>query len=216
MTYTDDVAMADVAADAITVAGPNGFLAVAQVIATGGSGTTRVVKYAVDPPGGAWDEADNGPYEVRLRDGAAADAAGNTVPGGLVASFRVDVTNAAPGTTIDTATDLGTLPLKGRKVLRDLLGADRGHLYYKVTLAAPMRLCVALGGLRGNADLELLDANGARVALSAKLGRRGERINLVVPAGTYFVHVNLNGSPTTPFKLTLMGKIPPKVQPKKG
>ena len=208
ITYTDDIAMADVAPDPITVVGPNGFSAVAQVITTGGSGNTRVVKYALAAPGGAWDEADNGQYDVYLREGGAADAAGNTVPAGLVAGVRVNVTDAPPGTTIDNPIDLGVLPPKGRKVLRDLLDPGKPQLYYKVTLAAPMRLCVGLTGLRGNADLELLNTDGPRVALSARPGRRGEKINLVLPARTYLVKVTLNASPTTPFKLSILGKVP--------
>jgi hypothetical protein len=69
-----------------------------------------------------------------------------------------------------------------------------------------MRLCVGVSGLRGNADLELLNANGSRVALSAKTAKRGEKVNMIVAPGTYYVRVYLNGSTPTPFKLSLLGK----------
>jgi len=170
------------------------------------------VKYAVDAPGGAWDEADNGPYDVRLRDGAVSDAAGNAVPGGIIASVNVNITAASLGTTPDTAIDFGVLPLRSRKVLRDLLDValDKPGLYYRFTLTDVTRLCISLGGLRGNADLELLNADGTPVTSSAKAGRRSEKINRVTAPGTYLVRVVLNGATKTPFKLSLLAKVPSK------
>jgi hypothetical protein len=208
VTYADELDMAEPAANAVAITGPNGFSAVAQVILSSNQGKTRVVKYALAAPGGSWDEADDGTYEVRLRDGGALDAGGNAVPAGVLGTFHVGIIDAPPGTTFDTAVDLGTLSRRGRKLNRDLLGAEKGQLYYRLTVTEPLRLCAALSGLRGNADLELLKADGTRLGLSAKTGRRGEKINLVVPAGTYVVHVSLNGSPATPFKLSILGKVP--------
>ena len=82
ITYTDDTAMTDVAPDAITVVGPNGFSAVASVVAATGSGKTRVVKYALAGPGGAWDEADNGLYEVRCATAPRSTPAATPHPAG--------------------------------------------------------------------------------------------------------------------------------------
>jgi hypothetical protein len=208
VTYADDLAMSDaIAADSVRVTGPNGFAADAAVVSVSGSGTSRVVTYAVNPPGGSWDEADNGTYTVALRDGSVADAAGNTIPGRSLGTFTVAVGAAANGSTPDTAIDLGTLPRKSKRSLRESLDGAKPGLYYRVTITEPLKLCTSLGGLKANADLEVWDAAGTtKIASSAAPRKRGEKVGLTALPGTYLIRVTLIDPVATPFKLSVAAK----------
>ena len=129
---------------------------------------------------------------------------------GTFAANTVTVTvtePAAPGTTLETASDLGVMRPRDKKLLRATLGGTARTLYYRITLDQPAKLDATLGGLKANADLELLDASGNTVVRSAKPARRGERAIRVLGAGTYYVKVGLAPeASTSPFKLNLVMK----------
>ena len=111
------------------------------------------------------------------------------------------------GTTLGTAFDLGVMRPRNKKLLRDSLAAGRRELFYRVTLDQPAKLGATLGGLKGNADLELLDASGNVIVRSARPARRAERTIRVLTPGTYYLHVSLAADATaSPFKLNVVMK----------
>ena len=91
--------------------------------------------------------------------------------------------------------DLGVL---GTAEVNDFVGNEDGVDIYSFLLNEPSNLQVFLGGLTGDADLELIeDLNGNNVidsleifASSKQLGTLDERINIALEDGTYFVRVS--------------------------
>jgi SdrD B-like domain len=103
VTFSDDLAVKIATLDGndVRVTGPGGFDVPAAFVGVdvGSNGTPRVATYGFTPPGGLWDDADNGTYSVVLQSGQVTDTAGNAVVGNTLASFNV---NIAPLTvTID-------------------------------------------------------------------------------------------------------------------
>lgn len=75
----------------VTVIGPGGPLLVTGASTTDPSGSTpATATYSVSPPGGDWDPADNGLYEISINAGEIADSVGGTVAAGLIDLFVVD------------------------------------------------------------------------------------------------------------------------------
>lgn len=72
-------------------------------------GTTRVATYSIAPPGGTWDPADNGTYEMRLVGGLVSDTTqrANTMTEQSLGTFTV---NLDPATFIPTATLVAIAP----------------------------------------------------------------------------------------------------------
>ena len=212
ITYADDMAMGDAGATtggAVRVTGPGGYSALATVVAVTGEGTTRTVTYSAPAPGGAWDDADNGPYTVELLPGMVTDLAGNAHAGGTLGTFTVNIAPLVPGSSLEAAIDLGAVKPRYKKYVRDTLGAGRGTLYFRLTVTSAVRLTGTLSGLKGDANLELLDANGNAIIVSAKPGRRSEKVAGLLPVGTYYVRASLGaGATTTAFKLGLVAKAP--------
>jgi hypothetical protein len=94
--YTDDRGLDVASLDAgdLRVTGPGGFVASATVHAITPQDAMNAqvrVEYRLSPPGGAWDEADDGVYSVRLQEGEVRDAAGNAAAGRQIASFVVQI-----------------------------------------------------------------------------------------------------------------------------
>lgn len=103
VTYSDDLAVKVGTLDNgdVHVTGPGGFDTPASFVSVdvGSNGTPRVATYSITPPGGVWDDVDNGLYSVVLQSGQVTDTAGNAVAGNTLGSFNV---NIAPLTvTID-------------------------------------------------------------------------------------------------------------------
>ncbi len=85
---------------AVTVTGPGGFSAVAKLTGSVASmdALGRFVRglYALEPPGGAWDAADNGEYTVSIDREAVADANGNTLAAPRLGAFAVRIAPTPP------------------------------------------------------------------------------------------------------------------------
>ncbi len=82
-------------------------LSLASATIISGSGTdTTVVDYTFTPPGGSWDDADNGNYTITLGSGAVSDTNGASVASiGGDTSFIVDIPMTLTCTPLrDTAT----------------------------------------------------------------------------------------------------------------
>lgn len=65
----------------VTVTAPDGVTVLPITnAAVAGAGPTYVVTYTITPPGGAWDAADNGTYNIALNGGQVADQLGIVIP----------------------------------------------------------------------------------------------------------------------------------------
>jgi Ca2+-binding RTX toxin-like protein len=60
------------------------------------NGTPRTATYSFTPPGGTWDNADNGTYTVSLQASQVKDTSGNFAAASSLGTFSVDVATPAP------------------------------------------------------------------------------------------------------------------------
>ncbi len=92
------------------------------------------------------------------------------------------------GNTTATAFDIGTL--SGQATYTGTVNSSDTNDYYRFTLpvAAP-NFVLALKGLTGDADLQLLDSNGNSLQTSSHSGTTAELIQLALTAGTYYLRV---------------------------
>jgi len=105
---------------------------------------------------------------IGLRSGdAQADGAGNTSGSARVVSVGVDTTQTFDDVVADSD------PLD----------------YYRLDVAAPGNLVLALTELGGNADLQMLDNGGSVLASSLNPDNWSERITQNVAAGTYYARI---------------------------
>jgi uncharacterized delta-60 repeat protein len=85
VTYTDDAGIKPSTIDVgdLSVTGPGGPLTVTGVTSVDAADPKAVVvTYAVQPPGGAWDVADNGSYSIAIAGGQVLDLNNNAAVGG--------------------------------------------------------------------------------------------------------------------------------------
>ncbi len=92
------------------------------------------------------------------------------------------------GNTTATAFDIGTFT--GQATYRGAVNGSDTNDYYRFTLpvAAP-NFVLALKGLTGDADLQLLDSNGNSLQASSNSGTTAELIQLALTAGNYYLRV---------------------------
>jgi uncharacterized delta-60 repeat protein len=81
-TYQDNVAIntATIQTSNLIITGPTGTPVSVASVQIQGSGATVVATYNINPPGGSWKYANNGPYSIVLRGGSVTDTSGNGVP----------------------------------------------------------------------------------------------------------------------------------------
>ena len=124
ITYFDnrgiDVSTLD--SNDINVRGPNSFNQNATFVSVNSTadGTPRSVVYSVTAPGGTWDPADDGLYQIDIRPNQIADTSGRFVGGEFLGRFEVATTGAPmitnvtsggvsnTGATITWTTDVAT------------------------------------------------------------------------------------------------------------
>jgi hypothetical protein len=103
-----------------------------------------------------------------------------------------------------SARKLGTLTRQ--RTIRGFLGFNsRGFDlddYYSFNLKGSSSAFISLRGLKENADLRLLDSEGAVIRASTRRGTSNERIVRALEAGRYFVQVSQDGV-RTPYRLIL-------------
>lgn len=83
----------------------------------------------------------------------------------------------------------------------DRIGGADANDYYRFSLAATSDLQLSLSGLSGNADVQVLNANGTVVASSTASGTLNEAIARQLDAGTYYLRVFPQGGATTAYTL---------------
>jgi len=105
VTYTDDgaVEVSSFGNSNLRIIGPGGFNVFGAYVNVDDntSGTPRIATYAFFPPGGSWDAADNGTYNIEMQPDEVFDIIGNPVAPGNIGSFTV---TAPPGNPTPTPT----------------------------------------------------------------------------------------------------------------
>lgn len=94
--YSDNVGIDAFSLDNndIVVTGPNGFSQAATLVSTTNGGTSAT--YQIITPGGDWDFADNGIYEVFLAANQVSDTSGNFALDGSLGTFSVNIPQPGP------------------------------------------------------------------------------------------------------------------------
>jgi hypothetical protein len=104
-------------------------------------------------------------------------------------TLALSATAAAPpdgaGNSVAAARNLGTL--SGTQTFNDWVGGVDTDDYYRFSLAGQSNFSLTMGGLSNDADVSLLDVNGAVIASSVNGGTSAEAINRTLGAGTYYV-----------------------------
>jgi hypothetical protein len=92
--YQDDISMEvepTTADDDLFVVAPDGRRLPVRASEAPLGSRPQTRRYAVDAPGGTWDQADNGTYTVHLAGDSVRDLAGNPVAGGELTTFTVNL-----------------------------------------------------------------------------------------------------------------------------
>ncbi len=95
VTYADEAALLNstIGANDVEVHGPNSFGAVATLVSksTTANAASIVATYRITAPGGTFNSADNGTYDIIAFPGAVTDLAGNGTVGGTLGQFTVAI-----------------------------------------------------------------------------------------------------------------------------
>ena len=94
--------------------------------------------------------------------------------------------------TLAGAFNVGTLGggAAGAQTYHEFVGTMDTVDYYKFTVTSNGTVNINMNELRANADLALLDANGATLAASTRTGMNAESISRTLAPGTYYVRSN--------------------------
>jgi methionine-rich copper-binding protein CopC len=158
----------------------------------------------INPSG---DLTANNNYYVNLGAGVIKDIAGNSyagISGSTAFNFATVTTPDLAGNTLAAAR---VVPL-GRTTSSygDYVGPTDTDDYFKFTTTSPTKFALNLTGLTDDADVYLLNSNGAEVAHSYNYGTAPEAISMNnLAAGTYYVQIHSYHSAATPYVLDLMG-----------
>jgi Domain of unknown function (DUF4394)/Bacterial pre-peptidase C-terminal domain len=83
----------------------------------------------------------------------------------------------------------------------DAVGRSDRNDFYQFDVATPGNISLNLSGLDGNADLQVLNANGNVVASSVNTGNANESINLNLASGSFFIRVFPGAMQSTAYSL---------------
>ena len=101
--YADDgeINVSTIDNNDVRVTGPGGFDVAAAFVSVSinPTGNIAIATYSIVPPGGSWDFADNGTYNVVMQANAVFDGIGNPVAAGNIGSFAVMATFSTPTPT---------------------------------------------------------------------------------------------------------------------
>ncbi|PYI46865.1 MAG: hypothetical protein DMF11_07675 [Verrucomicrobia bacterium] len=101
--YADDgeIDVGSLDSNDVRVTGPGGFNVAATFVSVNinTNGTPRIATYSIVPPGGSWNFADNGTYNVVMQANQVFDGIGNPVAAGNIGSFTVAVGMSSPTPT---------------------------------------------------------------------------------------------------------------------
>lgn len=101
ITFAHYAALDSTTVDAadVTVVAPDGATLPASFVSSSSSagGTSRIVTYALAPPGGDWDPADSGTYSIVLTANQVRSTTGEAVAAGTLGTFVADIADAPVG-----------------------------------------------------------------------------------------------------------------------
>jgi hypothetical protein len=101
--YADDgeINVSTLGNDDVRVTGPGGFDVAAAFVGVNINvdGSPRIATYSIVPPGGSWDFADNGTYNVVMQAKAVFDSIRNPVAAGNIGSFSAMIPTSTPTPT---------------------------------------------------------------------------------------------------------------------
>jgi|GEM_PF-4541097 hypothetical protein len=114
--------------------------------------------------------------------------------------------SAAVGTSTANAPDLGNLSGNTQFKWSDSVGGSIKNHFFRFTLSRNSRIQLQLAQLSGNADLRLLNLDGAEIARSQSANLSNESIDQRLGAGTYYVQVLSDENTSANYSLSLNGK----------
>jgi hypothetical protein len=94
VTYRDNAGInsASISDNDVQVKAPNGALLNTRIIANASTnGIIQTVTYRITPPGGSWDNADNGSYSLTLQANQVSDSSGNFAGTKLLGNLDVNI-----------------------------------------------------------------------------------------------------------------------------
>jgi len=109
-------------------------------------------------------------------------------------NYRIVMNVDYAGETRGAARDVGRLV--GLRAFTESVGRDDAQDFYELSLAGTRNLRLSLTGLTVDADLELLDPAGKRIAIAEQSGDVDEVITRRLARGSYCVRVFTPDSPT--------------------
>ncbi|GAX39833.1 hypothetical protein NIES4075_07920 [Tolypothrix sp. NIES-4075] len=112
------------------------------------------------------------------------------------------------GNTLSTANHLNITSINSK--LTDWVGKKDLNDYYTFSLSGRSSFNLALKNLSANADVQLLDKNGAVVAGSYSRSRKAESISRTLETGSYYIRVYRVGGANTSYKLNVSGNEAPQ------
>ena len=134
--------------------------------------------------------------------------------GGAKANYNLTMSTAGGGTDDDSPASLATdmtniLNTDKLYSTKDDIGSSIGSTsrdekdYYSFTLTGEEAVSIKLGGLSGNANVELLDSDEGLIRASKNAGKTAESISETLEAGKYYVLVTPQGSDRTDYDLSV-------------
>jgi len=149
-----------------------------------------------------------------MQAGEVKDTSDNAVAPGALGTFVIAIAPPdSAGPDVATARRLGTIGAGMVKVAEDYIGELDRNDYYRIDLATLLRLNIKLYNLTGNADLQLYNSAGVRLAYAHNTGAAGESITTDLAAGTYYIRVLYAGSGGTNYRLRLESSAPASAPP---
>ena len=150
VTYTDNsaVSIASLGSSNLVVTGPGGFSNLVDFVGvdTASDGTPRVGSYSISAPGGIWDAADNGAYQVAIQNGQVKDTFNNAIAEAVLASFTVAISTSQQALVISPT----------------LLSVPEGsNALFTIRLAEQPSASVTVTVARASGDLDLHVQSGA-------------------------------------------------------
>jgi Calpain family cysteine protease/Bacterial pre-peptidase C-terminal domain len=113
------------------------------------------------------------------------------------------------GNNLSTANYLKITSLPNK--IAEWIGTSDPTDYYTCTLSGRSSFNLALNDLSANADVQLLDKNGAVVTGSYSDGRNSESISTTLETGSYYIRVYQVGGANTSYKLSVSGNEAPQL-----
>jgi hypothetical protein len=113
------------------------------------------------------------------------------------------------GNSLSTANTLKITSINSK--LTEWVGTSDPNDYYTFNLSGRSSFNLALNDLSANADVQLLDKNGAVVTGSYSSSRNPESISRTLETGSYYIRVNRVGGANTSYKLSVSGNEAPQL-----